>query len=326
MNTKLLYVLVSDESDIYLEQASVSMFSARLHNPQIHITLLMDDLTDKNLIGQRRELLKPVSEKIVISLDAKYTNKERSRILKTGARLYVHGDFLFIDCDTIVAAPLDDIDTNPIDLGAVMDCHTTLTHNPYRNMIFRHAQSINNVLCENEPYFNSGIILVRDTEVNHAFYERWQTNWKKGLAGGVSMDQPSFSQTNRELNYPIQEISGIWNCQIRHGMKYWNIAKIIHYLCTNGSSGENALYFWMQKCVYQQIKTSGISDNLIPKIQYPFEQLCSCVNVENAQSLSFHSTSCYKTSFFLYKEHPYLFHLESVILKIMKKVARYAKV
>ena len=129
MNTKLLYVLVSDESDIYLEQASVSMFSARLHNPQIHITLLMDDLTDKNLIGQRRELLKTVSEKIVISLDAKYTNKERSRILKTGARLYVHGDFLFIDCDTIVAAPLDDIDTNPIDLGAVMDCFAMCT--PY---------------------------------------------------------------------------------------------------------------------------------------------------------------------------------------------------
>lgn len=323
---KLLYVLVSEESDIYLEQALVSMYSARLQNPQLSITLLIDDLTDKSLQGQRREILKYVAEKIVIPLDSQYTSKERSRILKTGARLYVQGDFLFIDCDTIVSASLDDIDRSSVSLGAVMDCHTVLSENPYHGMILSHAQSIGNVLCESRPYFNSGIILVRDTDANHSFYERWQNNWKNGRIKGITMDQPSFAKTNKELDYPIQELPGIWNCQLRHGMKYWNIAKIIHYLCTNGSSGEDSLYFWMRKSVYYQIKKSGISDDLVPKIEHPFDQLCSCVNSENARNLPFRSTTGYKTSFFLYKEHPRFFHLEEKLLKLIKKVAKYAKV
>ena len=40
MKTKILYVLVSSEADVYLEQALVSAYSARRHNPDAVLTLL----------------------------------------------------------------------------------------------------------------------------------------------------------------------------------------------------------------------------------------------------------------------------------------------
>ena len=44
-----------------------------------------------------------IDETIVIDLPHEYTNKEKSRILKTNMRNYVKGDFLFIESDGVVS-------------------------------------------------------------------------------------------------------------------------------------------------------------------------------------------------------------------------------
>ena len=41
MKTKIVYVLVSTDKDFYLEQAYVSMYSAKYHMPDAHIALLV---------------------------------------------------------------------------------------------------------------------------------------------------------------------------------------------------------------------------------------------------------------------------------------------
>ena len=55
MKTKIVYVLVSSNNDIYLEQAYVSMYSVKYYMPDAHITLLTDKLTEATFIGIRKK-------------------------------------------------------------------------------------------------------------------------------------------------------------------------------------------------------------------------------------------------------------------------------
>ena len=69
MRTKLVYVLTCAPEKHYIEQALMSVFSARHWNPDAHIVLLVDDLTDKLLVGKRADVLDYISEKIVVPFD-----------------------------------------------------------------------------------------------------------------------------------------------------------------------------------------------------------------------------------------------------------------
>ena len=73
MKTKIVYVLVSDERDLYLEQAWLSLYSLRLHNPTTHVVVLVDDNTERSLIGKRRKFCELVTEIKTIDVPAEYT-------------------------------------------------------------------------------------------------------------------------------------------------------------------------------------------------------------------------------------------------------------
>ena len=120
MKTKLVYVLTCAPEATYIEQALISIWSARYHNPDAHIVLLVDDKTTQLLVGKRAELLEYITEKVVIPFeDTNATMMYRSRWIKTSVRQLIEGDFLFIDCDTIVAQSLADADNFDCEIGAV---------------------------------------------------------------------------------------------------------------------------------------------------------------------------------------------------------------
>jgi cellulose synthase/poly-beta-1,6-N-acetylglucosamine synthase-like glycosyltransferase len=130
MKTKLVYVLVSyDEQNDYLEQCLLSCYSARLHNADAEIILLVDNLTDNTLQGKRAEILKYISQKIVIDIAGNYNATQRSRIIKTTAREYVRGDFLFIDTDTVITQSIAGADQLQCSIGAVADGHVPTKKN-----------------------------------------------------------------------------------------------------------------------------------------------------------------------------------------------------
>lgn len=66
----------------------------------------------------------------------------------------------------------------------------------------------------NQPYFNSGVMLVRDTPVSHNLYKEWYIQWQHSLNKGVNLDQPSMNYVNIQLGKLITELPGVWNCQI----------------------------------------------------------------------------------------------------------------
>lgn len=74
--------------------------------------------------GGRSHILELVDEVVSVDVGNGFSPQQRSRILKTSARNLVNGDYLFIDCDTIVLKPIEEIDSCPAEIAAVKDCHT----------------------------------------------------------------------------------------------------------------------------------------------------------------------------------------------------------
>ena len=99
MKTKIIYVLVSNENDCYLEQALVSIYSLRLYNPDANLLLLVDEETSRTLEnGIRKLILNYVSKLVIVDVPFHYSKQQKSRYIKTSLRSQVIGDFLFIDC------------------------------------------------------------------------------------------------------------------------------------------------------------------------------------------------------------------------------------
>lgn len=261
MKTKIVYVLTSDNSDIYLEQSYVSIYTLRRHNPDAHVVLVVDDATDKTLTGKRTYILNVITEKFVVSVPNGYTKVGISRYLKNTLREHIDGDFLYIDSDTVITDSLEDIDNVDGDVCAVLDNHVTLDKHPkYQSTFQKQAKYVNWVIQPSDcHYFNGGVLFVRDNKVGKELFKRWNEEWEKGRINGLLSDQPSLGKVNAELGYVIKEIDGIWNCQIAdNGLRFFDKSKIVHYFSTTIKDCEkDHLYTLMNKDVFKHLKETG---------------------------------------------------------------------
>lgn len=268
MKTKIAYVLVSSNDDVYLEQAYISMMSLRHHTPDAVVELLIDKETEKSLTGRRAEIIKLANKVTAIDVAGEYNAQQRSRILKTSLRNYIEGDYLFIDCDTIVTKPLDDIDNCRFDIAACQDSHSLFKDNPYRDMCVAHGKILDWPIEKENVYFNSGIIYVKDNELTRNFYSKWNEFWREGSLKHVNMDQPSFAKTNYALGHVVKILDDVWNCELKHGTKYLKDAKIVHYLCTN--TDPSPLFVMNSVEELRKIKNGNINPLIIKCFDDPF--------------------------------------------------------
>lgn len=271
------------------------MYSARMQMPECHITLLTDEKTAESFEGIRKEETKYADEIIAVALDPDLPAQKRSRLLKTNARNYVDGDFLFIDCDTIVVKDLSVIDDNNSILSACWDSHSDFAHNPYRKFCISHVKEFGVDISNETVYFNSGVILAKDTDLTREFYKRWNENYLKGYEKGVSMDQPSLEVTNLEFGYPLQKLAPEWNCELKHGIRYLKDAYIVHYLCTNPSrSNDQQLFLLNEKDVFLKVKKTGeIPPEIIEVIKDPFKGLAEVTHCFAGKEIDFFNTRTY---------------------------------
>lgn len=328
MKTKLLYVLVSTDKDFYLEQAYVSMYSAKYHMPDAHIALLVDRLTEEGFIGNRKAMLKFVDELIVADLDKSLSGKKRSRMLKTSFRQYVSGDVLFLDCDTVVVKPLYEIDNLNTDIAACRDLHTSLQQNPVRDsLIQRDMKLLRYCYGNNEPYYNSGVMYVKDNIRTRSFFSNWYENYMKGYERGVSMDQPSFAITNLEHNYLIQPLFDGWNCQLKHGIKYLGAAKIVHYLGTSKSDKDENLFFILCNASEMfNIKRTGIISEFVKQVVVdPFKGLPDDIVFIVGKEVAFKRTLLCNFFHTMYMSHIKLFNFCNASLKGLLVVGSFIK-
>lgn len=251
MKTKLVYIVTSSLEDIYWEEAWVSAWSTRYHNPEAHIALVCDKETlETAKKSYRAKSLELFDETITVDFEDSITQKQRSRWIKTNLREYIRGDFLFIDSDTVVTDSLNEIDDWNFDIGMVCDNHSR-SISPFMEKYYEKAYK--QVFPVDVPYYNSGVMFVKDNEKTKAFFHQWHQNWC-GLGDVVEYtDQTPLARTVIDYGQPITEISGAYNCQISVSIKYLHQAKIIHSYHTWWHSYSTVSPF-MQITTYERIK------------------------------------------------------------------------
>jgi hypothetical protein len=197
--------------------------------------------------------------------------KEASRWIKTSARNYISGDFLFIDCDTIITGKLEYEFPKDIKIGAVLDTHVPLSAHHQKKEFLRQITA-SRFEEENQPvnYFNSGIIFCRDIPETTDFYRCWNELWIKSNTHGVYADQPSLNQANYKFSSIIHELSGEWNCQISHnGLPFLQNSKIIHCFASVLLSTEHP-YKLASPAIFASIKETGeLSPQIMKLLESP---------------------------------------------------------
>lgn len=263
MKTKIVYVLVSSKKDFFWEQCLISVMSARYHMPKVHTVLICDTETKESLCDAiRNQIAQYFSEIIAIPFGNNVDMTKRSRILKVSLRNIVTGDFLYIDCDTLITQPLYDIDNFPYTIAAVLDGHCPFKCNPMREFFLLQNKHLNYPLDKINKYYNGGVMYVKDTNEAYLFYNLWHKNYLISCEKGVCIDEPALSMTNIELNDIIQEIEGVWNCQIRFGALYLATNKILHFC----SKKNMPVSYLSNKNYLSQIKAEGV--NTIGLLEY----------------------------------------------------------
>lgn len=321
MKTKIVYVLVSNERDCYLEQALVSVYSLRLYNPNANLLLLVDEETSKTLLnGIRKQILNYISQLVVIDVPREFTNLQKSRYIKTSLRSRISGDFLFIDCDTIISGDLKDIDNLSCDIAAVPDRHLTIKYIWMKSIIKKWASLLDWKYSEDNYYFNSGVMFVKDSNVAHQFYNHWHLNWGKYISEGINYDQPSLAKANELMNFTICKLDDIWNCQINaNGLPFLSTAKIIHYFASGIGKKQSVPYKFLDKKLFECIKKENcLSDEIKLMIKNPksaFNPFCTVIGYDDAKFL-------YTSTYWLYIQHPYIYNVLNGISRIILSLFR----
>ena len=247
---KFVYALISSESDYYAEQAALSMHSLRLHNSDAHITLVTDDETLNSLTGGRALVETYIDECIIVNSPEGFSPKQRSRVIKTTLRQNIEGDFLFLDCDTIVTGSLQELESFDCDVAAVYAQHT---NTPEYFLVDRHWDSEGQHWHMTEYYnarevdpaekvkirfhCNSGVMLCRDTEKAHMLFDLWHKYWfESSTKYGYHSDQCDLWRADAVLGGILTELPGIYNCQMiypKTALKYIIGCKVFHYFSTS---------------------------------------------------------------------------------------------
>lgn len=240
---KVVYAMISNRDDCYFEQMWASAWSLKERNPKVYVVVLTDEATlNKVPLSVKRRCEECVDEFCPITFDEEYTNKEKSRWIKTNLRGLVSGDFLFIDTDTIITGSIESLFDFPCsDIGMVLDnnCHSSeIKSFPiFQNMYVKPLRRIyDEPFRERTTVYNSGVILVRDTSKSHAFFKAWHHNWLRSKSMGECRDQLSLVKTLQEHSDVVTEIPGIYNCQIRSSIQFLFDAVIIHTFCSQVKS------------------------------------------------------------------------------------------
>ena len=95
---------------------------------------------------------------------------------------------------------------------------------------------------------------------------------------------------NYMLNHPVQTLDNVWNCELKHGVKYLKEAKIVHYLCTNISKNNDRQVFILnEKSVFLDIIANNGEIPLLIKdtIVDPFQGLSSVTHLFSGNDLFF---------------------------------------
>jgi hypothetical protein len=188
-------------------------------------------------------------EYVEVDIPDGFTQKQRSRYLKTTLRKWVSGDFLYVDTDTVIAGSISEIDNCTENIAMALDvCYE-----------------------KQKKHFNSGVIYAKDSKFSLDFFDQWHAGWLEGVAKGIDNDQPSLYLLTAQMD-GFRTLSSAWNFQIKlkRNDKGLTDAKIVHYF--NLDIAQN--YYVNDDCMLLLIKyMDGLPPLLIEKLHQSVEDV-----------------------------------------------------
>lgn len=259
MRTKIVYCIVSNDKDIYLEQAWVSIYTLRLYNPDAEVVLLVDKGTEATLTGKRAGIRELVTEVVAVDTPDGYNAMQRSRYLKTNFRQIIAGDLLFIDSDTVIGGSLAAIDDIEAEIACVPDAHEALdSYSQLGELNIKIEEIFGIDVCDATYYFNSGVIYVKDTKRTRDFFVDWYNQWKySAFEKGCSFDQPALFAADKKNGYLIKELPGEYNCQLFLSLQYLHKGLILHFFNEKTSPRTQGFSPFYTDEIYQRVKDCG---------------------------------------------------------------------
>lgn len=324
---RVVYILVSGEKDYYYEQFLISATSLKYRMYNVEIVLLTEQYTNKYIQKNHKEVNAIADRIIVYEMAKDYNIVARSRVLKTKMRELIEGDFLYIDCDTVICDNLEDIGGIEHS-SAVLDCHSLLSEKLYEfGPVKERAENFQFSPGYKNQHFNSGVIWCKDDERTRDFFSHWHDTWFETYKQGIISDQLSFNEVNHEMRGAIVAMEGIWNCQIKYGVQYLAKAKIIHYFATNINCGiqeKKFAYKLADVKAWKQVKERNGIPNEIMKLLYnpkdAFEKaLLIEVDTANYHILNSNIGGLIR---WLYRKHSNLYRMIDAFGSKLKKVMR----
>ena len=307
MKTKIVYVVTFSERNTYLEQALLSVYSARLHNPTAEIYVVTDKESADSMTGKRAEIKKYLTDVLVFDTPDGFNAMKKSRYLKTNLRELIKGDFIYIDTDTVICQALDEVDEIKEDVSGVANRHLIykVSEMEETNSIFR---KLDVEVKEDFVYINGGMLIAKDTPVAHKLFKAWYESWLFAGTKGMFMDQAALHRAEIISGYKIHEVSGIWNCQIEGCcLNYLHDAKILHFYAVGGS-GKTASYILRKDSIYDKIKEEGyLPDDIKTLVSNPHQSFAygSCIVSDSKRNFLFEA----KPLFMIYRDHPRLWKI-----------------
>ena len=330
MKTKIVYCIVSNGQDIYLEQAWVSIYTLRKYNPEAEVFLIVDKETESTLVGKRAGIKELVTEVIAVETPDSYNAMQRSRYLKTNFRQFIAGDLLFIDADTVIGGSLEGIDKIDAEIACVPEEHRhfyELMGIDYAQQQLRSAFDIQEV--DSDFYFNSGVIYVKDTPRMHTFFANWYEAWKySAFERKTPIDQPALFVTNKKNGYLIKELPGEYNCQIAFSLKYLYGGLILHFftISVNLTSSEISIFY--DTSFYKKLKDyGGVAHEVKEILDNKSRWFNVQANIVDSSHLEFLCNYVGKDIYKSYKENSLLYRMNErvcaykfIIKNISKKI------
>lgn len=311
----------------------MSTYSLRNLMPDASVVLLVDNKTEDSINSdslKRAEIKKYVSKIISVQFDEKVSNAERSRLIKTSIPEYIDDDFLYIDCDTIIADDLSEIEKTQYKTAGILDGHVMLDEHIHKKYFLERDKKLGfHGTQAADCNINGGVIFARKGEESKNLFKEWNEAWKYSAYQKHDFhDQSALNEANYRTGLKMRLLDGEWNCQPSHGgLAFLKDAKIIHYYSSE-FSGKNYIPYYKlaDKELQNRIKTEGkISDDIKKMIDDPKFQFNKVHLINDQRIVSIMQSPIVFTVADIKAKMPWLFNFMEAQFSFFRKIGKKIK-
>lgn len=250
-------ITISEDRSFYADLGLISIRALRIVHPKAKVTILVDEVTDQLLSALRHPILEQADDVRVVQTGMS-DPVQRSRFVKTSMRAHMNGDFLYIDVDAMPVRSLAPLWKLDCDIAAAIDHNYPPDRHQLEDWVDDLYQQMN-WTYDAPRYYNSGVMLFRDTPKAHELGALWHQRWLESSARGCNKDQPSLNSCLPVVAPRLAIMPNRYNSMVFMGMENTRGAAMLHFWISGRAESD---YIVIDE-LYRRFKKTGQVDELL---------------------------------------------------------------